>query len=49
MAQMPPIAGEFGEDWDGNHCTTTLDATFKPEWICRKATYRAWLRNAWGN
>ena len=47
--QLPLIAGEFGEHYDGKHCTSNLVATFLDWMDSKNASYLAWTWNAWGD
>jgi endoglucanase len=47
-AQVPLIAGEFGEHYDGRHCTNTLVNTFMNWMDSKGAGYMAWTWNNWG-
>jgi hypothetical protein len=47
--QVPLIAGEFGEHYDGAHCTNTLVNTFMNWMDTKNASYVAWTWNNWGD
>lgn len=48
MAKVPLIAGEFGEDFSGSDCSTTLVSSFVDWMDARQGSYAAWSWNTWG-
>jgi len=47
--QVPLIAGEFGESYDGSDCTNSLVTTFTNWMDARKLSYLAWTWDSWGS
>jgi hypothetical protein len=45
---VPLVAGEFGENYSGSDCTTSLDSQFTNWMDSIGAGYMAWTWNHWG-
>ena len=48
-AHVPLVAGEFGENYSGSDCTTSLDSSFTNWMDSLGAGYMAWTWNHWGS
>jgi hypothetical protein len=48
MAKVPLVAGEFGEDFSGSDCSTTLVSSFVAWMDAHQGSYAAWSWNTWG-
>jgi hypothetical protein len=48
-AYVPLVAGEFGENYSGGDCTTSLDSQFTSWMDAHGAGYMAWTWNHWGS
>lgn len=49
LAQVPLIAGEFGESADGSICSTNVSNAFMNWMDQHQASYIAWTWNTWGS
>ncbi|HUN90668.1 MAG TPA: glycoside hydrolase family 5 protein [Burkholderiaceae bacterium] len=48
IAQVPVVAGEFGESTNGGDCSTTVVTAFTDWMDAHKGSYLAWSWNTWG-